>query len=293
MFADWLTTDYTLTTVAPGDSDLVVYYNFDGGTDRLVPDESGNGYDATVVSPDGWDPNGAVNGCLNVGGEDTVTPGSNFMVDVNSMCTISFWAYGDPPTLPSPDLPHQTTIMHFNRSTDLGRVYLQIGNYNDITREVTACWLEMGYDTAISDHDAIGLGSEDPADWEGQWNHYAFVKNANTGLFRLYINGVIRAEETDNYGIVYGHTIDPLEMTIGGNWNQSDRNWTGKLDEFRVYKTALTQAEVGYLAGLSQVYQPILSNANVSDEEPANSRIINFKDFAALASGWLEEQLWP
>ena len=41
------------------------------------------------------------------------------------------------------------------------------------------------------------------------------------------------------------------------------------------------------------VYVPLVSVANLHDEEPQNEKRINAKDFAILADQWLEEKLWP
>ncbi|MHC4594881.1 MAG: hypothetical protein ACYS19_08055, partial [Planctomycetota bacterium] len=64
-----------------------------------------------------------------------------------------------------------------------------------------------------------------------------------------------------------------------------------------IYHRALTPAEIAYLAdetpGDGELYVPVPSVANMSDEEPVLSRSVNFKDFALLADGWLDEQLWP
>jgi hypothetical protein len=37
----------------------------------------------------------------------------------------------------------------------------------------------------------------------------------------------------------------------------------------------------------------LTSPANISDEEPIDSKKVNFKDFAVLADAWLEELAWP
>ena len=45
--------------------------------------------------------------------------------------------------------------------------------------------------------------------------------------------------------------------------------------------------------GDGEMYVPVPSVANMSDEEPPLSRSVNFKDYALLADQWLDEQLWP
>jgi hypothetical protein len=51
--------------------------------------------------------------------------------------------------------------------------------------------------------------------------------------------------------------------------------------------------EIAYVVGLGPVYVPLDSPANLYDAEPANSKFVNFKDFAKVAAKWLVEELWP
>jgi hypothetical protein len=40
-------------------------------------------------------------------------------------------------------------------------------------------------------------------------------------------------------------------------------------------------------------YVPLTSIANISDDEPVNSKRVNFRDFAIMADEWLQQLLWP
>jgi hypothetical protein len=50
---------------------------------------------------------------------------------------------------------------------------------------------------------------------------------------------------------------------------------------------ALSHGEIVNLAGQSKVYQPVISPANLSDDEAEHSKIVNFKDYAFMAENWL------
>ena len=71
----------------------------------------------------------------------------------------------------------------------------------------------------------------------------------------------------------------------------------GDLDDVRIYERALSEAEIAYLVdespGDGELYVPVPSAANLSDDEPPLSRSVNLRDFAILSEGWLDEQLWP
>ena len=56
---------------------------------------------------------------------------------------------------------------------------------------------------------------------------------------------------------------------------------------------ALSQGEVLSVAGLGDVYIPLVSQGNIYDEEPVNSKKVNFLDVAELAETWMELMLWP
>jgi hypothetical protein len=45
--------------------------------------------------------------------------------------------------------------------------------------------------------------------------------------------------------------------------------------------------------GVTERYNPLTSPANISDDEPANSKSVNFRDFAILADEWLNKLVWP
>ena len=75
-------------------------------------------------------------------------------------------------------------------------------------------------------------------------------------------------------------------VCIGGNdlhygGSMRDREFSGWMDDVRIYNYALSPAEVGSLAGAS----------NPGDLDGDGKVVL--KDHAVLANGWLDEQLWP
>jgi hypothetical protein len=93
----------------------------------------------------------------------------------------------------------------------------------------------------------------------------------------LYIGG----KQQEN-----AHAADSASAPIGHFFN-------GMLDDLRIYDYALTDGEILSLAGVGEVYYPLTSPANIYDEEPINSKKVNFKDLAVLADEWLQELVWP
>jgi len=76
------------------------------------------------------------------------------------------------------------------------------------------------------------------SEFEGQWNHWAFAKNANTGIMQIYLNGEVWHSGT-------GHTrpIDMENLKIGAN-RLGGNGYSGTIDEFRVWNTFLTISEI-------------------------------------------------
>lgn len=88
---------------------------------------------------------------------------------------------------------------------------------------------------------------------DNQWHHIAFVYEASNSTMTLYIDGA--AYGTKTWGTHGGVNLDDSKITgfrigngpqsqndTGDNWLYS--NWKGGLDQFRLYATALTAAEV-------------------------------------------------
>jgi len=122
-----------------------------------------------------------------------------------------------------------------------------------------------------------------PADWEGQWNHYVFVINAAEGTRSIYHNGRL---------VAFGWTPDPAAgmengfITIAAYWEGIKGKYIGHMDDFRIYNRALSSAELGYLAGKSEVYFE-------TQADLFNDGKVDFKDYSMLADSWLEQELWP
>jgi hypothetical protein len=66
--------------------------------------------------------------------------------------------------------------------------------------------------------------------------------------------------------------------------------YVGKIDDFRIYNRALSQAEIGWLGTKGTGNVPF---ANVSNLKSSTPEKISFNDFAILAKDWLTEKTWP
>ena len=156
--------------------------------------------------------------------------------------------------------------------------------------------------TATSGNESCGLwhGDVEVSDYYGVWNHYAFVKNSTAGEMKMYQNGLVCrevAESKDANLPMYGGAKLALgrRTTIAGNdsWQGLHQ---GRIDDFRIYSYALSQAEVLATAGMQSLPVPLTdaqAKANLFNAGVENLGTINLKDYAELADAWLVYREWP
>ncbi len=197
-----------------------------------------------------------------------LVPGiSQVLADVNEV-TVSFWAKGE-------DLPTHTLAFYFDGRELTNRTTILSGNVTG-TADIAFTSQTDGEDTLVFD-------TNDTSQYEGVWNHYAFVKDAEKGIQRIYVNGIVVAEDQE-----YTDFSGVENFVIGGN-DRDNQIYSGRIDEFKLFTKALTPGEVAYEAGLSgTVSQPLISPADVEDDG-----IIDLKDLSGIAENWGMEVLWP
>lgn len=78
------------------------------------------------------------------------------------------------------------------------------------------------------------------ADYEGQWNHWAFTKDATAGTMAIYLNGALwhSGTEKDN---AFGEVV---RFVLGSNSFSTGNFYRGDLEEFRVWTVALDEATI-------------------------------------------------
>jgi len=281
---DWLLTGQVVDAIDPGSDDLLAQYSFNEGAGNITADSANidaNDYDATSFSsrtagktPDiKWDTNG-IDGtnCIWFDREEmqlfSIDVPTGFFAYVQDQVTISLWINGDVDWQPQPE----SCVFE-------GYTYGDAWFEGRIPREDGSVSLWTGSDAIVWDNAA-------PYDWEGQWNHYAFIVNEEEGTRSIYRNAelVARDQTSDSpWGMHNGW------FTLGSWWEGPWGRYSGKVDELRFYKRALSQPEIIHLAGLTDMYVP-LERPQVDLEKDDT---IDLKDYLVFANNWLEHQLWP
>ncbi|MFC1603493.1 LamG-like jellyroll fold domain-containing protein [Planctomycetota bacterium] len=136
----------------------------------------------------------------------------------------------------------------------------------------------------------------------GDWIHAVVIRDDEAKELRIYCNGELENTNANPATADISSSGEPLY--IGAKQQEDahaansasapiDHYFEGMLDDLRIYNYALSHNEVLSIAGLGDLYVPLTSPANISDDEPANSMSVNFKDFAVLADEWLQQLIWP
>ena len=268
MSDDWLLVDYNVVAEAPSSTGLLGWYEFEGdATDSSVYSNDGtlhggvsfvSGVDGNAINFDGFGDYMSI--------PDSNMPGGQF--DFNDAITVAAWVQ-----VVAFDNDYATVISKGDNSWRLAR-HLDTGQMEFACTGITSgsVW---GHIIGVTDVD------------DGQWHHVAGVYDGS-GIY-LYIDGVMDAQD-EATGVMNNNLY---EVYVGENAETTGRYWNGMIDDVRIYNRGLSHGEIVSLAGESEVYQPVRSPANMSDEEPRHSKKVNFKDYALMAENWLRELLFP
>jgi hypothetical protein len=264
---DWLQTDHGLEAVQPDPAWLVGWWKLDEGTGQTVMNSAG-GSDGTIV--DATRVEDAVRGwCLEFDGDgDYVGIEQDESLTLLSEGTVTAWV-----KLRGAE---RQAIVTKQLGTDTGNYYLITGSDGTMLFGITnGIWSQK-------------VQPQTPG--QAITNEWAFYAGTfDSSVASIYENAVL-VKSVPN-------TITPLateQPLMIGRWQFSD-SWdcNGLISDVHVYNHALSQAEIASVMGLNELYFPITSRANLYNQEPKNSRSINFHDIAVLAEDWLAEHLWP
>jgi hypothetical protein len=207
------------------DPELVIYYSFDNFADS-VPDLSGKGHDGVVVGD--------------------ITPDAGGKRDGAARFTTGSYSDLEGANFPGADIPTSGfTLCAWIRCENTGQDH---GIFN--ARAGDSTWL-IHPDVRSGGQYRFclrGDGDIDICDIRGgtvawdEWTHYAGTYSRASGKAVLYINGEVLQE------------IDALaDVGIAGDWDlgarvgyniDNDRPFTGLMDDFCMYKRALSQDEL-------------------------------------------------
>ncbi|MHC4617044.1 MAG: LamG domain-containing protein [Planctomycetota bacterium] len=298
---NWLLYDFTVVPEAPP-TGPVLRYLFNETVGITATDISGNGYHGTGKKRNAgdtdwedfaplWDAGGKFGGCVKMD-EDPVSDDDYFIQapsealtdNITDALTVSVWLKWES-----------------NGSGDIFSVWGGTGaGYNEMFR-VSASGDGNDLGGSIGDTSA-GAGG-DAGLWPStDWNHFAFIKDAGAKYMGVYINGKLvgetnKAGATNIFANLEAWPYDQVRIGCSAEKPAGfDDTWRGLVDDFRIYDYGLSQPQVAYIVqgdSLTPLYIPMESKADLYDEEPANSKAVNFRDLALIVADWLDELMWP
>ena len=204
--------------VNPGTEGLVAYYNFENDAN----DSSGNNIHGTLVGDAGFAEGPAGYGmALNLDGDgDYVDCGLDPNLDITEQITFTYWM----------------------KAVALDKGWNTILSRGDDSWRSSRAGTENSMEAAVGGTSGNYLLGTTPVD-DGQWHHVGAVYNGET--FSLYVDGELDEIE-ESTGLI---TVSSYPLYIGNNSQNTDRDWTGLIDEVTIYNRALSDLEVMYLAG--------------------------------------------
>ena len=161
---------------------------------------------------------------LHFEGAGAVTVPASKFTAISAEITLSLWVKGIPETLPA-----NTTVLEGqdagkNRQLNVhlpwsdGQVYWDCG-------------------ATGGSYDRINKAANE-ADYEGRWNHWAFTKNANTGVMSIYLNGNLWHTGTGKSRLIEVEMFK-LASAVSGN-----PVYYGSIDEFQIWNKALDESTI-------------------------------------------------
>jgi len=283
----WGRHEGTVSPRLPNPAALKGFYKFDETYGVQAKDSSGSSFHGQLLQKEGtpvpkWE-TGKKNKCLFLNGEYGVlivdpdaSPTEHVFSDIDTAVTICAWVKGskDAGTQRGLLFRAQRPIPQTSNTLQVLSIYVQTSGG------------KVNFETGPGDRDKLEL--EGPDNWD-DWNHYAFVKDADRGLQQIYRNGCLLAEAWDKRESFEDICSASIGLMIPGFYY----GYTGWVDDFRVYNYALSGAEIVSVMGGASDVCPLESLANIHDEEEPGSRKVDVKDYSMLAENWLAEEVWP
>lgn len=213
------------TSDLPPDENLIAYWSMDEGSGTTITDVSANSNNGTIVGA--TFATGVSGKCLDFNGTtDYVNCGDNNSLEDFTKLSISCWAYFD-------DLSDETIFSLVQKGNEATNgLYWVFYDNSDGKKRLT---FEGGNAT---NRDTLNYTWTPTAN---TW--YNITVTFDEGDVVLYINGENKASKTFGNSITDIATTDVYDCLIG-SYRTSGYFMNGKIDEVRIYNTALTAEQV-------------------------------------------------
>jgi hypothetical protein len=260
------------------DPNILLWYKFDETEGDSATDWSGNEFSGDVngVDANTWDSDGGQYGgsIYMDGGQRVDVPMGAVSLIGDKEVSVSLWFKG----AGNPDEANWIFSLHggitgFDDEWDLKAA---IPDSAGGVRFVAGARPEYDDEPEENDSNDVLQWTEDegaaPGAWEAEWHHLVFMKNENVGTMSIYFDGVLVEQRSDVYtGTLAEVKAKAQRFAVGAHvYHQSGhllvRNtYNGKIDDFRIYDYALSDADVELLfraGNLGPAWAPSPSNGH-------------------------------
>jgi len=258
-FEGLLTTVYDQETSFPAGSgiynlDLLTPFVWDGASSILVEfayemTESANLNQTSFFTTD------TTSGLYSTGVDNSIVfEDSKYMelplqgTDFGNEITVSFWAFGNPSIQPANSYAFEAVNSADQRVLN---VHLPWSNEN--------VYWDAGEGSGYDRINKAATASE----YEGNWVHWAFTKNASTGTMKIYKDGTLWHSGT---GLT--RTIGEVDRFVVGKGFSGASSHNGKMDEFQVWNIELDEATIASWM-----------NKRVDGTHPSYSNLVAYYNF--------------
>lgn len=287
--ADWMGTD---STIQSDTGEMVAHWDFEGAAgSTAVPDLVGDN-DAVIVGGGALDGNGAA---VLTGGPDGpyIDLGANLgnVISKLEYCTLfidctwdgnSTGSWQRLLTVAQPGTTEFSTITYVSVNDQYLRYYQRHNAHDEETNASNKTLVPI----LTGRHQIAVTITPD----------YVLY-----GCTQVYIDGVQTAFHTNTAPCsldLLGQTSrnyigrGPFERDpLDANTINIDNRFAGKIHDVRIFARRLSARDVNDIyEGLStELYLPLEAAGNLSNAEPVNSKVVDFKDLAVLVSKWLQD----
>lgn len=220
-------------TFVAGDNRIQFYTPFvwDGVSNVLIDFSFTNTQPSTPIIFNGVNTSGNMllysnnNYATDLGAFGHATINSSSLTSINNELTVTMWAYGTPSLLPA-----NTSVL-----------YAWSNNPNDRQLNIHFPWSDgnIYFDAGFTagNFDRINKATV-TSNIVGQWNHWAFTKNATSGDMKIYLNGVLWHSGTTKTKV-----MSFLNLILGTDQNFNN-NYKGKINELTIWNKELSLTDI-------------------------------------------------
>jgi len=147
------------------------------------------------------------------------------LASISNELSVTMWAYGTPSLLPA-----NTSIL-----------YAWANNQNERQLNIHFPWSDANvyFDAGFTSGNFDRINKVTTTnDIVGQWNHWAFTKNATSGDMKIYLNGALWHSGTSKTKV-----MSFLNLILGKDYNLNN-NYKGKINELTIWNKELSLADI-------------------------------------------------